>query len=62
MIIVDVTKCKSIEQALKQYKNKYNKLGIIKELRARQAYTKPSTIRREEVRNAIYKEKKYKEN
>ena len=60
MIIVDVQKCKSIEQALKQYKSKHNKLGIVKELRARQQYVKPSVMRREEVLNAIYKEKKYK--
>ena len=62
MIIVDVAKCKSIEQALKQYKNKHNKLGIVKELRARQTFTKPSIIRREEILNAVYKEKKYKKN
>jgi len=60
MIIVDVQKYKSIDQALKQYKNKHNKLGIVKELRARQAYTKPSVTRREEILNAVYKEKKYK--
>ena len=61
MIIVDVQKCKSIDQALKQYKSKHNKLGIVKELRARQEYVKPSVKRREEVLNAIYKERKYKD-
>jgi small subunit ribosomal protein S21 len=60
MIIVDVSKCKSIDQALKQYKIKHNKMGIVKELRARQQYVKPSVIRREEILNAVYKEKKYK--
>ena len=60
MIIVDVQKCKNIEQALKQYKSKHNKMGIVKELRARQQYVKPSVIRREEILNAVYKEKKYK--
>lgn len=60
MIIVDVSKHKSIEQALKHYKSKHNKLGIVKELRARQTYTKPSITRREEILNAVYKEKKYK--
>ena len=59
MIIIDVSKCKSIDQALKQYKSKHNNMGIVKELRARQQYVKPSVIRREEVLNAIYKEKKY---
>lgn len=60
MIIVDVSKCKSIDQALKQYKSKHNKIGITKELRSRQEFVKPSVKRREEVLNAIYKEKKYK--
>ena len=59
MIIIDVSKCKSIDQALKQYKSKHNKMGIVKELRARQQYVKPSVIRREEILNAVYKEKKY---
>lgn len=60
MIIVDVTKYKSIDQALKVYKNKHNKIGIVPELRDRQEYRKPSIKRREEVLNAIYKERKYK--
>ena len=33
MIIIDVQKCKRIDQALKQYKSKHKKLGIVKELR-----------------------------
>jgi small subunit ribosomal protein S21 len=58
MIIVKVKNAGSIEQALKQYKSKHNKMGIVKELRARQQYVKPSVIRREEILNAVYKEKK----
>lgn len=61
MIIIDVSKCKSIDQALKQYKSKHNKLGIVKELRDRQTFTKPSIKRREEILNAVYKEKKFKD-
>lgn len=58
MIIVDVHSCKNIEQALKIYKNKYNKLGIIKELRERQTFTKPSVVRRDEILKAQYVESK----
>jgi len=58
MIIVDVQKCKSIEQALKQYKNKHNKIGIVKELRDRQTYIKPSVKRRTEILKAQYIESK----
>ncbi len=58
MIIIDVQKHKSIESALKTYKNKHNKLGIVKELRDRQTYTKPSVKRRTEVLKAQYIESK----
>ena len=58
MIIVDISKYKSIEHALKVYKQKHNKIGIVKELRERQAFTKPSIKRRGEVLNAKYKQKK----
>jgi small subunit ribosomal protein S21 len=57
MIIIDV-KNRPIEQALKLYKNKYNKLGIVKELRDRQTFTKPSVKRRTEVLKAQYVESK----
>ena len=59
MIILDLNKYKSIDHALKVYKQKHNKMGTVKELRDRQAFTKPSVKRREEVLNAKYKQKKY---
>jgi len=58
MIIVDAKKYSSIEQALKAYKNKHNKIGIVKELRDRQTYTKPSVKRRDEILKAEYIESK----
>jgi small subunit ribosomal protein S21 len=57
MIIIDV-KNRPIEQVLKLYKNKHNKLGIVKELRDRQTFTKPSVKRRTEVLKAQYVESK----
>ena len=62
MIIIDLQKYKSIEQALKVYKQKHNKIGITNELRDRQYFTKKSVKRREEVLNAEYKQKKYGNN
>ena len=59
MIIIDLQKYKSIEQALKVYKQKHNKIGITNELRDRQYFTKKSVKRREEILNAEYKQKKY---
>ncbi|HPD96626.1 MAG: 30S ribosomal protein S21 [Bacteroidales bacterium] len=54
MIIVPVKEGENIERALKKFKRKFEKTGIMKELRARQAFTKPSVRRREEVKKAIY--------
>lgn len=56
MIIINVGN--SVEQALKQYKNKHNKIGVVKELRERQTYTKPSVKRRAEILKAKYVESK----
>ena len=57
MIIIDARN-KPIEQVLKQYKNKHNKIGIVKELRNRQTFTKPSVERRTEMLKAKYIESK----
>ena len=54
MIIVPVKEGENIERALKKFKRKYEKTGVIKELRGRQAFRKPSEIRREEIKHAIY--------
>jgi small subunit ribosomal protein S21 len=58
MIIVDIQKYKSIEHALKVYKQKHNKIGTVKELRERQTFTKPSVERRMEILKAKYIESK----
>ncbi len=54
MIIIPVKEGESIDRALKKYKRKFEKTGVIKELRERQKFTKPSIIKREEKRKAIY--------
>jgi small subunit ribosomal protein S21 len=56
MIIIDTKNFKSIDQALKFYKQKHNKLGIVKKLRNKQEYTKPSVEKREVKLKAIYKQ------
>ena len=54
MIIVPVKEGESIDRALKRYKRKYEKTGVVKELRRRQKFTKPSIITREQRMKAIY--------
>ncbi len=56
MIIIPVKEGENIERALKRFKRKFEKTGVIKELRERQKYTKPSVKRREELKKAAYVE------
>ena len=46
MIIVPVKEGENIERALKKFKRKYEKTGVVKELRKRQQYNKPSMLKR----------------
>ncbi|MBK7429016.1 MAG: 30S ribosomal protein S21 [Saprospiraceae bacterium] len=59
MLIIDVKDGESIDRALKKYKRKYEKSGVLKELRKRKHFTKPSITRRAEVLKAVYKERMY---
>lgn len=57
MIIVPVKDGENIERALKKFKRKFEKTGVIKELRARQQFDKPSVLKRLKVERAIYVQK-----
>lgn len=61
MLIIDVKNGESIDQALRRYKRKYQRTQIIKELRRRKEYIKPSVQRRNEILKAIYKQKRKQE-
>jgi small subunit ribosomal protein S21 len=54
MIIVPVKEGENIERALKKFKRKYEKTGVVKELRRRQQYNKPSVLKRLKMEHAIY--------
>jgi len=54
MIVIPVKEGENIERALKRFKRKFEKTGVVKELRERQAFTKPSIERRTEIKKAIY--------
>jgi len=57
MIIVPIKEGENIDRALKKFKRKFEKTGVVKELRNRQAYTKPSAKEREQRIKAVYKQK-----
>ncbi len=54
MIIVPVKEGENIDRALKRFKRKFEKTGVVRELRNRQAFTKPSVKRRDEIKKAAY--------
>ena len=54
MIIVQVKEGENIEKALKKFKRKFEKTGIVKELRSRQAFQKPSVTNRKKMMTAVY--------
>jgi len=59
MIIIDVKDNESVDKALRRYKRKHREIGVIKQLRKRKHFTKPSVERRTEVLKAAYKLKKF---
>jgi len=61
MIIIDVKDSESIDKALRRYKRKHREIGVVKQLRKRKHFTKPSVERRTEVLKAAYKLKKFGE-
>ena len=61
MIIMQVKEGENIERALKKFKRKYERTGVLKELRARQYFTKPSIAKREAMQRAIYVEHTYRQ-
>jgi small subunit ribosomal protein S21 len=54
MIVVPIKEGENIEKALKKFKRKYERTGVVKELRRRQAFEKPSVTKRKERIHAIY--------
>ena len=50
MIVIPVKEGENIERALKRFKRKFEKTGVVKELRERQAFSKPSIVRRTEIK------------
>ena len=54
MIIVPIKDGENIERALKKFKRKTERTGIIKQLRQRQQFEKPSVINRKKMMKAVY--------
>ncbi|RME96868.1 MAG: 30S ribosomal protein S21 [Bacteroidetes bacterium] len=58
MLIIDVRSGESIDKALKRYKRKSINTRIIREVRNRREFIKPSVKRRQETMKAAYREQR----
>ena len=58
---IRVKEGENIEKALKKFKRKYERTGVLKELRRRQYFTKPSVAKRIAMQHAIYVEKLHRD-
>ena len=62
MLRVKVNEGESIEKALKRFKRKEQQTKLVKELRDRKTYVKPSVAKRMKMQKAIYVNKMRLEN
>ncbi|WP_439881269.1 30S ribosomal protein S21 [Pontibacter sp. MBLB2868] len=56
MIIVNVKDNESVDRALKRFKKKFERTGVLKELRSRSYFEKPSVSKRKQKERAAYKQ------
>jgi small subunit ribosomal protein S21 len=57
MLVVPVKEGENIERALKKYKKKFDKTGVMRELRRRKEFIKPSVNIRQQRIKAAYKQR-----
>jgi small subunit ribosomal protein S21 len=54
MLVINIKENESIDKALKRFKKKFEKTGVLRELRSRTAFEKPSVRRRSQIIKASY--------
>ena len=61
MLIIDRKDGESVDRMLKRYKRKHRDVKLRRQLRNRKFFTKKSVSRRTEIKDAIYKTQKRRE-
>jgi len=61
MIIIPVKDGETLEKALRKYKKKFERTGVLKEIRGRAFFTKPSVELREVKKKAVRRQAHYAE-
>ncbi len=56
MIIINLKEGENLDKALKRFKKKFEKTGVLRALRSRQAFEKKSVTRRNVIKHAAYKQ------
>jgi len=59
MLIIRVKEGESIDKALRRYKKKFERTGVLKEVRERMFYKKPSVERKEMRKKAVNRQRHY---
>ncbi|MGL4584787.1 MAG: 30S ribosomal protein S21 [Flavobacterium sp.] len=54
MLIIPIKDGENIDRALKRYKRKFDRTGTLRQLRSRQAFYKPSVVKRDKMQKAAY--------
>lgn len=57
MLVIPVKEGENIERAIKRYKKKFEKTKVMRELRGRKQFNKPSVTNRQERIKAAYKQR-----
>ena len=57
MLIIPVKEGENIERAIKKYKKKFDRTRVVRQLRAREYFEKPSISNRQQVLKAAYIQK-----
>lgn len=57
MLIIPVKEGENIERAIKKYKKKFEKTKVMRDLRTRKEFTKPSVTNRQGRIKAAYKQR-----
>ena len=57
MLIIPVKEGENIERAIKKYKKKFEKTKVMRQLRERKQFTKPSISNRQQRIKASYKQR-----
>ncbi|TAE48657.1 MAG: 30S ribosomal protein S21 [Bacteroidetes bacterium] len=57
MIIIRLKDGEPLDKALRRYKKKFEKTGVLKEVRGRMYYRKPSVERKEVMKKAVARQR-----